>query len=194
MTSEHRMHPEDKAWLDYRAKFAEVYDEANYSSPLQSAVMRASHRLTERPYDERTHFARVVEIGAGTGEHLPFVRHTFDEYTLNAAVAGVADLPLELQLEIAELVSRHDVGDGRVLGECAVFDLPARGDGVGLVAFPVLERRAVKEDSPVRCGAAEPRRTSSTARTARGKRARINITADYATFSCRNPPAAIAAR
>jgi phosphatidylethanolamine/phosphatidyl-N-methylethanolamine N-methyltransferase len=82
MTSEHRMHAEDKAWLDYRAKFAEVYDEANYSSPLQSAVMRASHRLTERPYDERMHFARVVEIGAGTGEHLPFVRHTFDEYTL----------------------------------------------------------------------------------------------------------------
>jgi len=76
------MQREDKAWIQYRDKFSEVYDKSNYSSPLQSSVMRASHKLVEKAYDDQTHFSRVLEIGAGTGEHLPFVRHRFDVYTL----------------------------------------------------------------------------------------------------------------
>jgi ubiquinone/menaquinone biosynthesis C-methylase UbiE len=77
------MENEDQAWLDYRARFADVYDQSNYSSPLQSATMRAGHRLTERPFDGRQHFANVLEIGAGTGEHLTYVRHRFDRYVLS---------------------------------------------------------------------------------------------------------------
>jgi phosphatidylethanolamine/phosphatidyl-N-methylethanolamine N-methyltransferase len=73
---------EDKAWTQYREKFSRVYDHANYSSPLQSFAMRASHQIAERFFDAKDHFSRVLEIGAGTGEHLPFVRHGFDEYTL----------------------------------------------------------------------------------------------------------------
>lgn len=76
------MQGEDKAWIEYRDKFSEVYDASNYSSPLQSSVMRSSHKLVEKAYDEQTHFGRVLEVGAGTGEHLPFVRHRFDDYTL----------------------------------------------------------------------------------------------------------------
>jgi phosphatidylethanolamine/phosphatidyl-N-methylethanolamine N-methyltransferase len=75
---------ESTAWIDYREKFADVYDDSNYSSrSLQSSVMRASHKLTEKAFDRQVHFDRVLEIGAGTGEHLPFVRHTFNEYTLS---------------------------------------------------------------------------------------------------------------
>ncbi|MDD2759412.1 MAG: class I SAM-dependent methyltransferase [Methylomonas sp.] len=74
---------EDKAWLDYRAQFADVYDESNYASPLQAAVMRASHRLTEKHFNKHDHFARVLEVGAGTGVHLGFVRHAFDQYVLS---------------------------------------------------------------------------------------------------------------
>lgn len=76
------MQGEDKAWIEYREKFSEVYDQANYESPLQSYVMRASHKLVENEHGERDHFGRVIEIGAGTGEHLPFVRHSFDQYLL----------------------------------------------------------------------------------------------------------------
>lgn len=74
------MNNEDAAWVNYRARFAEIYDEANYSSPLQAAVMRASHRLTERHFDKNDFFSAVLEIGSGTGEHLNFVRHGFDQY------------------------------------------------------------------------------------------------------------------
>lgn len=76
------MSNEDQAWLDYRARFADVYDSSNYSSPLQSAVMRASHRLAENKFQEHDFFSEVLEIGAGTGEHLAFVRHGFDKYVL----------------------------------------------------------------------------------------------------------------
>ena len=77
------MRNEDQAWLDYRARFADVYDESNYASPLQSAVMRASHRLTEKRFQKHDHFPKVLEIGAGTGEHIGFVRHGFDQYVLS---------------------------------------------------------------------------------------------------------------
>lgn len=77
------MENEDQAWLDYRARFSDVYDESNYASPLQSAVMRASHQLTEKRFHKQDHFSKVLEIGAGTGEHLSFVRHSFDEYVLS---------------------------------------------------------------------------------------------------------------
>lgn len=50
------MNNEDQAWLDYRASFADVYDRSNYSSPLQSIVMRAGHRLAERKFHARDFF------------------------------------------------------------------------------------------------------------------------------------------
>lgn len=73
---------EDRAWVEYRSRFSEVYDDSNYASPLQSMVMRASHRLIEKKYQCNSRFSQVLEIGAGTGEHLAFVKHGFDEYTL----------------------------------------------------------------------------------------------------------------
>lgn len=76
------MHNEDKAWIEYREKFSELYDDSNYSSPLQSLVMRASHKLVEKAYTDESHFKKVLEVGAGTGEHVNFVRHNFEEYTL----------------------------------------------------------------------------------------------------------------
>lgn len=126
------MKNEDKAWLEYREKFSEVYDESNYSSPLQSSVMRASHKLVEKAYGEQMHFGRVLEVGAGTGEHFSFVRHSFDEYTLT-------DLdPKTLEVAKRKLANVHD---GKIR-----FDVQA-GGGLSysdntfdrLVAIHVLE-------------------------------------------------------
>lgn len=77
------MESEDQAWLDYRQRFAGVYDQANYSGPLQAWVMRAGHRLAEKPFGPEKHFGRVLEIGAGTGEHHAFVRHAVEQYILS---------------------------------------------------------------------------------------------------------------
>jgi len=86
------MENEDQAWLDYRARFADVYDASNYASPLQSRVMGASHRLTEKKFKEHDYFSKVLEIGAGTGEHLGFVRHAFDQYVLTDLDAKTLDV------------------------------------------------------------------------------------------------------
>jgi ubiquinone/menaquinone biosynthesis C-methylase UbiE len=73
---------EDPAWLDYRSRFADVYDESNYGAGLQGFTMRAGHELAEKPFGPDRHFGRVLEVGAGTGAHFPFVRHAFDEYRI----------------------------------------------------------------------------------------------------------------
>lgn len=44
--------------------------------------MRSSHKLVDKAFNDQVHFGRVLEVSDGTGEHLPFVRHSFDEYTL----------------------------------------------------------------------------------------------------------------
>lgn len=77
------MEPEDTAWIDYRERFAGLYDQSNYTSPLQAFVMRAGHRLAERQFNSSDHFARVLEVGAGTGEHYQYVRHSTDEYIIS---------------------------------------------------------------------------------------------------------------
>lgn len=100
-----KMQGEDKAWIAYREKFSQVYDNCNYSSPLQSLLMRTSHRLAEKAFSDQVHFDRVLEVGAGTGEHLPFVFHTFNEYILTDFD------PKTLEVAREKLVGRHD---GRV--------------------------------------------------------------------------------
>lgn len=92
MSSKFKINGEDQAWLDYRAKFSEVYDDANYASSLQSKVMHQSHKMIEKKYSGENFFSNVIEIGAGTGEHLSFVRHQFDRYELTDLDTGTLDV------------------------------------------------------------------------------------------------------
>lgn len=46
-------------------------------------MIRASHALLEKEYTIKDHFPRVLEVGAGTGQHLAHVKHRFDEYTIS---------------------------------------------------------------------------------------------------------------
>lgn len=126
------MKNEDKAWIDYREKFSEVYDESNYTSPLQSSVMRASHKLVEKAFNDQVHFGKVLEVGAGTGEHIPFVRHSFDDYTLT-------DLDPKT-LEVAK-VKLTDIPRGKVNFEVQTGGELAYSDNTfdRLVATHVLE-------------------------------------------------------
>lgn len=41
-----------------------------------------SHEWCEKKFTEKDHFSRVLEVGAGTAQHLKFIRHVFDEYVL----------------------------------------------------------------------------------------------------------------
>lgn len=74
---------EDNAWLTFKARSSDIYDDFNYDRSLQAFMMRASHRLVEKPFKSNQHFSKVLEIGAGTGEHLAYVRHKFDRYIIS---------------------------------------------------------------------------------------------------------------
>lgn len=66
----------------YHERLAAAYEDLNYGTSLSAYFMRRSHELLERAFDERSRFGRVVEVGAGGGQHLRFIRHGFDEYYL----------------------------------------------------------------------------------------------------------------
>ncbi len=60
---------------------ADAYHTANYEG-LTGFVMKSCHRLLEKPFGPMVKFERCIEVGAGAGHHLNFVRHQFDEYWL----------------------------------------------------------------------------------------------------------------
>ena len=73
-----RNDPEDIWTGDY----AQNYESANYGKGLAARVMRRSHSLVEELFGSSEPFEKVLEVGAGGGIHLSFVRHQFKEYWL----------------------------------------------------------------------------------------------------------------
>jgi len=74
---------EDRAWIDWIAQYSELYDNLNYATSLQSIVMGKGHKAIESAFDNTVKYESVLEIGAGTGEHIPYVRHEYDKYILS---------------------------------------------------------------------------------------------------------------
>lgn len=50
------------------------------STPENSRLIRWVHQLMEKPFSPSQRFATVLEVGAGKGEHQPFVHHGYDTY------------------------------------------------------------------------------------------------------------------
>jgi ubiquinone/menaquinone biosynthesis C-methylase UbiE len=100
---------EDPEWIEYLNNFSSVYDACNYSSGVQAAIRRASHQLVEEGLLKNQYCPEILEVGAGTGEHLTYVRHPFDHYT-------VTDLD-----EKALIVAKNKVSE-KILPKC-IFDI-----------------------------------------------------------------------
>ena len=72
---------EDPMWSQWQAKASSVYDKVYYElNGLVAHINNAGHRIIEQAFGPEVEFASVVEVGAGTGRHLPFVRHRFQKY------------------------------------------------------------------------------------------------------------------
>jgi len=89
------------------------YDSANYNRSLSASVLSRTHALIERRFSPEVSFPDVLEIGAGTLAHLPFVRHRFSRYIASDFDQNVLDAAASI------LGSRADVQllklDGRSL-------------------------------------------------------------------------------
>ncbi len=100
-----------RALPDYEqlvAKWLDNYDGANYEKGLAASVLRSTHKLIEKPFPETRHVPQVLELGAGTLAHLPFIRHSFDRYIASdfdetvVARAREQDLPDGVELQILD--------------------------------------------------------------------------------------------
>ncbi|MBF0143484.1 MAG: class I SAM-dependent methyltransferase [Magnetococcales bacterium] len=70
-------------WLAWEEAEARIYDDLTRDgSRIVRWVHDSGHRLLESPFGRDVHFGRVLEVGAGTGQHLSFVRHRFDTYLM----------------------------------------------------------------------------------------------------------------
>jgi ubiquinone/menaquinone biosynthesis C-methylase UbiE len=62
--------------------YEKFYEKVNVrGTGLGARTFKKLHETMERPY-RKQFFSKVLEIGAGTGEHLEFVTHSYDEYVL----------------------------------------------------------------------------------------------------------------
>lgn len=71
----------DPDYHAYLKQWAALYQGKNYDAGLTGYFLRKSHVWAEQPFVGQ-HFSRVLEVGAGTGEHIKHIHHTFDEYWL----------------------------------------------------------------------------------------------------------------
>lgn len=60
--------------------FYNFYYQSVFGSGIAGKSLTRTHERLERPFAPSCHLSRVLEPGAGQGEHFRFVRHGFDEY------------------------------------------------------------------------------------------------------------------
>lgn len=75
----------DPTFEEYHQRMADAYDTSNYDKGLAARFLRHSHQVLESRFKPTDHFSQVLEVGAGTGVHIGFVRHRFDRYVMTDA-------------------------------------------------------------------------------------------------------------
>lgn len=126
---------------------------------------RLTHRSLERPYGPRDSFPRVIELGSGSGEHLPFVRHSFESYAMvdlrapsepsedprvSYVEADVHALPLEsdsCDRLIATCLLHHLAEPFRALEEMRRVVRPGGALSIMIVSDPGIAYRAIQRIS-----------------------------------------------
>jgi phosphatidylethanolamine/phosphatidyl-N-methylethanolamine N-methyltransferase len=109
------------------------YDGSNYSGGLAGFVLKHTHSLIEKPFGPDTQFGTVLEIGAGTLAHLPFVQHRFDRYiasdhdpkVLEAAARRELPIGVELQHLVAGKLPFADNSIDRIIATHVLEHVPA---------------------------------------------------------------------
>jgi phosphatidylethanolamine/phosphatidyl-N-methylethanolamine N-methyltransferase len=73
---------DEPSYQKYIARWSELYQKSNYESGLAAWFLRKSHEWCEDYFTQNDFFEKVLEVGAGTGEHIKHIRHRFNEYWL----------------------------------------------------------------------------------------------------------------
>lgn len=76
---------------EYVKRWSELYEAKNYDQGMAGYFLSKSHEWSEAHFGEDNHFGKVLEVGAGSGVHIRYVRHTFDEYWVTDLNPSVLD-------------------------------------------------------------------------------------------------------
>ena len=107
----------------YSAHYKEIM-----GTGLISKVWALIHRQMERPYSGE-HYAKILEIGAGNGEHIPFVRCDFENYVAtdiridNLVNISKDDSRITVEVQDAQKLSFPDDTFDRVIITCLLAHL-----------------------------------------------------------------------
>lgn len=86
------------------------YDRSNYDRGLAASVLTRTHALVEKPFGPDRHLPDILEVGAGTLAHLPFVRHSFSRYVASDFDQKVLDALIDTPLPPGVVLMKLDGG------------------------------------------------------------------------------------
>lgn len=66
----------------YELSYIQSYDTNNTRQTLAGSFLQRSHQLLEKTLPREVVCGRVLEVGAGSGHHLPYVKQRFDQYVM----------------------------------------------------------------------------------------------------------------
>jgi phosphatidylethanolamine/phosphatidyl-N-methylethanolamine N-methyltransferase len=66
----------------YELGYIQAYDANNSARTLAGSFLQKSHSLLEQTLPSDAGIERLVEVGAGTGHHLPYVTQKFKQYVM----------------------------------------------------------------------------------------------------------------
>ncbi len=119
-----------KEFNDY---YGEKYAKNHYTGIL-GKFTNNYHQQLERNYDQEDRFQSVLEIGGGTGEHLRYVSHRFEEYAI-VDISTKAQENLVIPSHISSEKVKFILGDAsklqiesksydRVIASCVLHHIP----------------------------------------------------------------------
>jgi phosphatidylethanolamine/phosphatidyl-N-methylethanolamine N-methyltransferase len=95
---------------DGRRELIDAWFEDHYSTLSATAngslFHRYMHEQLEHRFPPSVSYTRVLELGANRGEHVPFVRHHFEEYVVSDL--RLPDVPDELRADPRIRLAAHD--------------------------------------------------------------------------------------
>lgn len=66
----------------YELSYIQSYDTNNSEQTLAGYFLQKSHQLLEKTLPEEIVFNRVLEVGAGSGHHFPYMKHDCQQYVM----------------------------------------------------------------------------------------------------------------
>lgn len=104
------------------------YEQCYYTGSL-GRMWAHVHKLLERPFSRSQSFDKVLELGAGQGQHLQFVKHSYNDYWLTDLRSDLVDqeeLKDQVHVLSVDAQSLHQFADqsfDRLIATCLLVHL-----------------------------------------------------------------------